>query len=302
MGTVTTNAQHQATITLPGSDFVDFGTYVVSGTVTDREGGQGQFSTNVVVNPVPEVLTVTGTSTIPEGSTATLVLGSAHPLPESVQYWVVNWGDGTVTQYPVGSTNPLATPPTTSTTVTHIYQTPGQYTVGLTAVDQDGPTSTSHPITVTDVAPSLTLNPVPSVTVGTPSVLTGSISEPGLGNSYSLSINWGDGTAATVIAVQQAQPQFELSHTYAIVGNYAGIGHGHGHKQPIRRGQHDGPRHAAGACDRDGRVHHGQHSGGRVRRRGSRVGTDAGADDHHPGDAGGGRSRPAWRPTRTRSA
>ena len=119
------NVRGADTVTVPAAAILDHGSYAVSGLVLDKNGGSAAFQTTVVVSPVPEVLTVTGANTIPEGSPYSLSLTAAHPQPESVQSWVVDWNDGTVQTFQ-GKTQDL----------THVYATPGAYVIGLQAVDR----------------------------------------------------------------------------------------------------------------------------------------------------------------------
>ena len=212
----TAGVGHPIQIAIPATDIPDHGNFTISGTVTDAEGGRTSYASQVVVNPVAEQLTVAGAPTVPEGSPYTLTLGSSHPAPESVQYWIIDWGDGTTQQVTV---SPSA-PPSTSTTATHVYPLNGTYQIGLTAVDQSGPTTTSASVVVAPVAPTLTLNPVASVPLGTSSELTGVVGEPGQAETLTLSIDWGDGSQPTVITVPAAQPGFDLVHQYPTAANF----------------------------------------------------------------------------------
>ncbi len=235
-GTAGTNANGQATITIPAADIADHGDYQVTGTITDSEGGATPFSTTVTVDPVPEVLIVNGASTVAEGSTYALDLSAVHPSPESVRYWLVDWGDG-------GSNGPDVerfdvSAPTTPTVAEHTFELAGTYTVGVTAVDQDGPVTTasgpvitpdgmvsaSLTVAATPVAPTVVLNPVTPVTLGSVTVLSGAIGEPGALENLTLTVDWGDGTQAapdrSVVDVPSGRPSFELTHQYAVAGGH----------------------------------------------------------------------------------
>jgi hypothetical protein len=147
------------------------------------------------------------------GSNQITIQIPANDIPD---HGIVNWGDGTTQQYAV---SPSA-PPSTSIAATHSYELTGTYSIGLTAVDEDGSTATSAAVTVAPVAPTLTLNPVTTVPQGTISDLTGIIGEPGLLENVSVSISWGDGSLPTVIPVQASQPQIAATHQYAVAGSY----------------------------------------------------------------------------------
>ena len=199
---VDTGVHYADTVSIPIQYIQDHGTYTISGFVIDKNGGATPFSTTLVVSPVPEQLSVQGASSVPEGSTYTLSLNATHPAPESVQTWVVNWDDGTV-----------QTVHGTAQTLTHVYATPGAYTIGLTAIDQDGPTTASKPITVTDVTPILALTQPMRIDEGGIGTLAGTITSPGLNNTYTLDVNWGDGTTQD-ITLSQGATTFDIGHTY----------------------------------------------------------------------------------------
>ena len=103
---------------------MDHGTYTIAGTITDSEGGVTPFATTVVVTAAPEVLIVNG-STVPantasavnQGSPYTLTLNTAaHPAPESVRSWTIDWNDGTVQSF-----SGIAQ------SVTHVYAESGEF-------------------------------------------------------------------------------------------------------------------------------------------------------------------------------
>ena len=216
--TITVNAPSgSGTRTLAASMIADHGTHLITGTVTDKNGGSTAFSTQVVVTQAPEVLTVSpSASSVVEGSPVTLNLSATHPAPESVLYWVVDWADGTVQR--VNGTDVQAT---------HVYgttTTPGMpYKPTITAYDADGATVVTTPVTVavTAALPTLALNPVSAVTVGQPTHVTGTVGDPGAGDTFTVTIDWGDGSAKSVISdLTVPTPLFDASHVYAMYGTF----------------------------------------------------------------------------------
>ena len=118
---------------------------MITATATDDVATYSANSLTITVNDVPPTLTISGTSSVAEGSTYTLNLSAYNPAQDTITAWTINWGDG--------STQSLAGNPTS---VTHVYSGPQSATVIASATDQYGTyRSNSLPVTVTDVAPTV---------------------------------------------------------------------------------------------------------------------------------------------------
>src|SRR5439155_60318 len=73
-------------------------------------------------------------------------------------------------------------------------------TVTITATDEDGAsTTTTFPLTVNEVLPSVGISGPAMVNEGSPYTLSLSFSDPGAHTPPSWTINWGDGTTATLV-------------------------------------------------------------------------------------------------------
>src|SRR5207245_5434287 len=96
-----------------------------------------------------------------------------------------------------------------ATPASHFYADNGSYAVSVSAT-YDGGTSVEHKsLTVTTVAPTLTLGGT-SVTEGSPFTLTLSATDPGNDHIISWMINWGDGAMLPLAGTATS-----ASHTYA---------------------------------------------------------------------------------------
>ena len=209
-GTAVTNGSKQFTVPLTALAGLDHGTHTVRGTITDSEGGATPFATTVVVNAVPEIPAAAGAATVAEGQPYSLTLSAAaHPAPESVQFWTVDWNDGTVDHF---NGNNGATQ-----VVTHTYASSGAFTIGVAAADQDSTAITQKTLTVTPVTPTVTLNAVNAVTLGQPAHVGGTILPAGSLDTFTVTVAWGDGSTTPLSGVTAAQPQFDLTHVYATV-------------------------------------------------------------------------------------
>lgn len=131
----------------------------------------------------------------------------------------INWGDG-------GITTDVAVDPATRTfsaTYRYVDDNPtgtasDAYTIGVTATDDDGGVSAaaSTTVTVNNVAPDTvaialsetTINEDGSVTV------TGSFADVGSADTHTVSIDWGDGSAATVLSFTGGERTFSATHKY----------------------------------------------------------------------------------------
>lgn len=124
------------------------GTFQVTLTVTDNEGGTGTGSVNITVNPVPNDPPVAGLSTN--------VTSGVVPLNVSFDGTSSSDTDGTIVSYDwdFGDGNSA-----TGSTVNHTYNSTGVYLATLTVMDDDGDMDdASVSITVTNAAGTITVN------------------------------------------------------------------------------------------------------------------------------------------------
>ncbi len=178
------------------------GTYTVTLSATDKEGSQGTASTTVMVAaPVPPapVANAGPNESAPEGSTVTFA-GSETGGSGTLSYsWT--FGDG-------GTASGSLTP-------SHIYQQAGIYTATLTVTDGLSRTSSSSDVvTVSLVAPTVTIGGPYSGTANTAIAFSGSATDPSTYDTqagFTYKWTFGDGSTAATAAA---------SHTYASAGTY----------------------------------------------------------------------------------
>ncbi len=165
-------------------------TYTISATATDEDGTSDAGNTVMVtVNNVDPTLTISGVGSINEGSIYTLGLSASDPGDDTIQKWVINWGDGTIDVI-------TGNPPT----VTHTYTDgPDGFTIKAAAIDEDGSYNAGNEITVTvnNVVPVLTLSGSSTTDEGAVYTLTLSSTDPGDDTITQLEIDWDDGTVET---------------------------------------------------------------------------------------------------------
>ena len=151
----------------------DEGTYEVTLTVTDGDGGVGTDTATIVVNNVAPTIVLSGATNVDEGASYGLTLGTiTDPGADTVTQWIVDWGDGTPAEtFASGGLK------------NHTYADGGNtYTIQVDLVDEDGThiNAGSKTITVDNVDPVVSIGGAPaSSDEGTPISLTSSVVDPG---------------------------------------------------------------------------------------------------------------------------
>jgi len=214
-------------LTVSGNAFVlahtyaDNGSYKVNVRIIDKDGGVGMGAMTVAVNNAVPVVSAGSDVVINEGDTYTQ---SASFTDAGVndgpwEAWV-SYGDpndpGTV-QIPItGNTFNLS----------HLYKENGIYKVIVSVTDKDGGTGfVVRKITVNNVAPSFIAN---STSMISPSVLimSSNFSDPGVLDTFSASIDWGDGViTANALIVERMYATYSYgiasgSHRYENAGTF----------------------------------------------------------------------------------
>ena len=197
----------------------DNGSYVVSLSATDKNGGVGSDQKTITVTNVAPTVTPGGDASGNEGSALLLGLGSFTDPGANDDPWHVdvNWGDGSShAAFDVNSQGSLDVR-------THTYADNGIYTVTETVTDKDGGfDSESFQVTVANVAPAVTAGANQSSDEGeNHSFDLGSFTDPGvLDAPWSVSVSWGDGSTDTSFTASSQGAIAAQSHTYADNGPY----------------------------------------------------------------------------------
>jgi hypothetical protein len=213
-----TNGQSLPDSTSPAYSFIPSsgGTYTFSFTVTDDDGGVGVDTVFVTVagGTAPTLSSLATNSPLNENGVATLT-GILTNGGIDTMTLVVNWSDGTGPQtlnFPAAAT---------SFTATHRYldNVPSgpssNVTVRLALSDQHGNSSQStSQVIVNDLPPSVTGLHMTTSTINENGIttLTGTVTDPGTLDTFSLVINWDDGALQTL--ANQPSGTFVFTHRY----------------------------------------------------------------------------------------
>ncbi|MDM9385690.1 PKD domain-containing protein [Chlorogloeopsis sp. ULAP01] len=157
------------------------GTYNVTLTVRDRDGGVTADTLTVTVNNVAPIITeIFGDTNVDEGSQAYFSANATDPGNDTLTYtW--NFGDGT--------------DPVVGQNVSYIFADNGTYTVTLTVRDSDGAsTSSTLSVNVNNVAPTVEAGDNQIMYVGETVAFDGYFTDPGILDTHTIVWDFGDGT------------------------------------------------------------------------------------------------------------
>jgi len=202
-------------------------TYNISVIVTDDDRGKSTAETTVEVANVRPTLSRLSVIDINENGTTTLTGQISDPGTLDTFTLAIDWGDplspGNVET--IDLTNPgegvTFDPETGKFSVTHQYlddnptnESGAIYDVDVTAADDDlGATTETIKVGVANVAPRLEEVAVFDIDENGTTTLTGRIVDPGTLDTYTLTVNWGDGRIEEFTFAAGAS-EFSLDHQY----------------------------------------------------------------------------------------
>jgi len=202
--TVTTTPDFVFNITMPAFPVGS----VVWVTATDLTTGDTSEMNGVTIsNTPPMIRNDVLTPDINEGQKATLSGNLVDPDPGDELSLIVNWGDGS----PVQTYHPgLA-----SFAFQHRYVDNGTYNVNFTWIDNHGASNTrTRQVVVHNVAPDFTnVLAVPKTFASRHVALIGQFVDPGLKDTFKITVDWGDGTVETFDLASKRH--FSLGHRYS---------------------------------------------------------------------------------------
>ncbi|WP_200343556.1 PKD domain-containing protein [Halochromatium glycolicum] len=209
-------ALDQATKTFALShDYSANGRYTVTVTVTDDDGDSGSDTLGVTVTDLGPTAALSGDKAQDEGDTGSYDARASTPGPvDTITGYAWDWDyDGSFT--PSGDTG---------ATANHTWIEDGVYTVAVRVTDSDGSSDIAMlPVTVGNLAPSVDAGPDQSGAPGTTiSLAPATFTDPGIQDTHTATIDWGDGSTAAPGSVTGADGSgtVSASHAFAAPGTY----------------------------------------------------------------------------------
>lgn len=185
--------------------YMDEGTYGVSVTVQDDDGGSwsDSFWVVVVLN-TPPVADAGGPYTLDEGAILTLDGSGSTDEEENIISW--EWDLDNDGEYDDA----------TGLTTTFSWADDGLFTVGLKVTDGYGEFNVdSATVTVNNIAPTLSgVAVTPTVEENGTAILTGTIIDPGTLDSFAVTVDWGDSSTPDVFSYAAGTTSFNETHQY----------------------------------------------------------------------------------------
>ncbi|MEM8680643.1 MAG: PKD domain-containing protein, partial [Planctomycetota bacterium] len=207
------------TAAVPAAIMGDQGRVTVRGRIADQDGGFRDYLTSFEVNEVLPSFTLAGDPTSVEGQAYVLdLLNLFDPgTGDALTGIDIDWGDGS----PLESFDP------TQTRFSHVFadNRPGATTIRVIATDADGSVEVTQDVNVSNVAPQLSAVTVAPLSGITPILegdrvrLTGQLTDPGLLDTFTLEVDWGDGDTEA-INLSEGTDAFELTHLYTTDGTF----------------------------------------------------------------------------------
>jgi parallel beta-helix repeat protein len=179
--------------------------YTISVLIEDDDLGLDAAATLVTVNNVAPTVDAGSDQTVNEGTEVNLsgLFGDVGTEDTHTFSWTVMSSNGQV--IPVGNAQNFSFTPNDN----------GTYTATFTVTDDDGGvTSDTVEITVDNVTPILVLDPVLSVDENGIATLSGTIIDPGTADTFTVVVDWGDGSTPEEFTYIAGTTVFSETHQY----------------------------------------------------------------------------------------
>ena len=166
------------------------------------------FAISTSTNHAPVAVAGAGV-TAAEGATVQFDGSASSDLDGDALTFTWDFGDGSA--------------PETGPTPSHTYVDNGNYTVTLTVSDGSLTNAATTTAVITNLLPAVgpISAPVDPVEVGTPVTASASFTDPGLLDTHTASIDWGDGTSSTgLVSEVDGSGSVSGSHAYTVAGVY----------------------------------------------------------------------------------
>lgn len=179
--------------------YAEDGNHTISFTAIDEDGEHVTAKDVTVTNVAPIIVAGLTRSLINEGE-QTRVNFSSPNRQSSIDQWIIDWGD-----------NSVSVRPGSKSFVTHTYADNGNYTVTVTALENDGTaTDKTLSMTVKNTAPTLMIAGVPSTSAeGTAITAAASVVDLGVNDTFTYA--WELKKGSSVVATSSSAGQYTFT-------------------------------------------------------------------------------------------
>ncbi|MCA9151609.1 MAG: PKD domain-containing protein, partial [Planctomycetales bacterium] len=211
--------------TWTGGGLQDDGFVTIRGIVEDQDGGRSEYTTTFRVNDVAPTVLLGGAAIATEGSSYQLTINFSDPGTNDGDInFVVDWGDGSAAEMftPASQVSPV--------TISHVFvdnDPLATTTISVRASDEKGTyQAVTKNINVANVAPTISSLTAENASGGVVIVegdivsLAGFIIDPGVLDSFTLDVDWGDGSVDNDLFLTARSTNFDVVHRYVDDGTY----------------------------------------------------------------------------------
>ncbi|MFC1933485.1 PKD domain-containing protein, partial [Chloroflexota bacterium] len=196
--------------------YLDDGEYIATLRVTDDDSSVATDNAIITVENVAPTLSSLAASDVDEGGTSALSGIIFDPGILDTFTLSVDWGNGSPVEsfsYPAGTTAFSETHQYLDDNPSGTLSDPYTITVTVTDDDTESETATTQ-LTVQNVAPTLSSLVASDVDEGGTSALSGIIFDPGILDTFTLSVDWGDGSPVESFSYPAGTTAFSETHQY----------------------------------------------------------------------------------------
>lgn len=194
--------------------YVDNGHYNINVTVYDNDGAEYSTNTGItVINVPPEVQITHLTPGLFEGGIARILVEFSDPGILDTHKAQINWGDGNIDEL-----DQVTTP----FTAQHLYLEDRDYEVGVTVTDKDHDSGKQEiTIPVENLAPVVVVGSDVTIYSGQIYDLKGAFHDPGVRDTHTSHIDWGDGKSEQgILDEKDGKGTISGNHRFSVPGNY----------------------------------------------------------------------------------
>ena len=193
--------------------YTDDGVYTVTLTVTDDDLSVGSDTLTVTVNDLGPTAALTGDAMLDEGQVGSYDASASTSSPDAIVAYEWDW------DYNGGTFNPSGD---TGITQSHAWNDNGTYSVAVRITDDDGSTDIATlSVTVGNLPPEVNAGPYQTVNLGDTVSVNAVFSDPGIADTHTATIFWGDGSREPGMVSESAgSGTVAGNHNYAWPGLY----------------------------------------------------------------------------------